>query len=100
MEERIEIREAVMVRFGELFLKSESVMKYYINILTKNLIAAIEAEGMECSVEQHRGRSIIWGDNPDRIAQAASRVFGIVGVSKCILNPPDRKIIEGSAAPV
>jgi thiamine biosynthesis protein ThiI len=98
MEERIEIREAVMVRFGELFLKSESVMKYYINILTKNLIAAIEAEGMECSVEQHRGRIIIWGDNPDRIAQAASRVFGIVGVSKCILTPPDRKIIEESAA--
>ncbi len=97
MEERIEIHEAVMVRFGELFLKSESVMKYYINILTRNLIAAIQAEGMECSVEQHRGRIIIRGDDPDRIAQAASRVFGIVGVSKCILTPPDRKIIEETA---
>ena len=98
MEANMEIQDAVMVRYGELFLKSEPVMKYYINTLTKNLTAAIEAEGMECAVEQHRGRIIIRGDDPGRIAQAASRVFGIVGVSRCILTPPDREIIEETAA--
>jgi thiamine biosynthesis protein ThiI len=98
MEENREIHEAVMVRFGELFLKSESVMKYYINTLVRNLIAAIEAAGMECVVEQHRGRIIVRGDDPDRIARVASRVFGIVGVGRCILTPPDREIIEETAA--
>lgn len=95
---RMETKEAVMIRYGELFLKSEPVMKYYINTLTKNLTAAIEAEGLECSIEQFRGRILITGDDPDRIAQAASRVFGIVGVSRCILTPPDRDMIEETAA--
>lgn len=94
----METTEAVMVRYGELFLKSEPVMKYYINTLTKNLNAAIEAEGLECSIEQFRGRIIITGDDPDRIAEAASRVFGIVGVSRCIMTPPEREIIEETAA--
>lgn len=94
----MDTKEAVMVRYGELFLKSEPVMKYYINTLTKNLNAAIETEGMECSIEQFRGRIIITGDDPGRIAEVASRVFGIVGVSKCILTPPDREIIEETAA--
>lgn len=73
-------------------------MKYYINILTNNLAAAVKAEGLECSIKQFRERIIITGDELDRIAQAASRVFGIVGVSRCIMTPPDREIIEETAA--
>lgn len=98
MEENIETYEAVMIRYGELFLKSESVMKYYINILTNNLAAAVKAEGLECSIKTHRERIIITGDDPEKIAQAASRVFGIVGVSRCVMTPPDRDIIEETAA--
>ncbi len=98
MEGNMETNEAVMVRYGELFLKSESVMKYYINILTSNLNAAVKTEGLECSVKPFRERIIITGDDPERIAQAASRVFGIVGVSRCIMTPPDREIIEETAA--
>ena len=94
----METTEAVMVRYGELFLKSEPVMKYYINTLTKNLNAAIEAEGLECDIEQFRGRIIIKGEEPGRIAQAASRIFGIVGVSRCFITPPDRDTIEETAA--
>ena len=94
----MQITEAVMVRYGELFLKSEPVMKYYINTLTKNLNAAFEADGLKCTVEQFRGRIIIKGDEPDRIAQVASRVFGIVGVSRCFITPPDRDMIEETAA--
>jgi thiamine biosynthesis protein ThiI len=98
MDENMETYEAVMIRYGELFLKSESVMKYYINILTNNLAAAVKAEGLECSIKQFRERIIITGDDPERIAQAVSRVFGIVGVSRCIITPVDREIIEETAA--
>ena len=73
--------EAVMVRYGELFLKSAPVMKRFIAALTRNIGAALEAASLPHRIEVHRGRILIHGDDPRQIADAASRVFGIVGVS-------------------
>ncbi len=75
--------ETVMIRYGELFLKSEPVMRYFIRNLLRNTKRALESEGLAHRFEIHRGRILIHGDEPHRIAEIAGRIFGIVEVAVC-----------------
>ena len=75
----------VMVRYGELFLKSEPVKRHFIQNLVKNIGRALDAAALPHRFELHRGRILIHGDSPDRIAQVASRIFGIVEVAESTL---------------
>ena len=84
-----------MIRYGEIFLKSEKVKRRYISIMTENISLALEAEGLTPRIETHRGRIMIYGDEPRRIAAAAARVFGVVSTSVCTVTTAD---IEGLAA--
>jgi len=73
----------VMVRYGELFLKSESVKHHFIGMLLRNIGKALTASGLPYHYETPRGRILIYGDQPEKIADIASRIFGIVDVSIC-----------------
>lgn len=75
--------DVVMIRYGELFLKSEPVKRHFIQSLTRNIGKALQCEGLSYRFELHRGRILIHGDDPGRIAQVASRIFGIVEVAVC-----------------
>jgi thiamine biosynthesis protein ThiI len=79
--------KVVMVRYGELFLKSEPVKRYFINVLVKNIRQALDAEGHSYRFETPRGRLLVFGDDPDAMAPLISRVFGVVDVSVCTLTP-------------
>jgi tRNA uracil 4-sulfurtransferase len=87
--------DAVMVRYGEVFLKSEPVKRRFISRLTENIRMALDAESLSCRIEAPRGRLLIFGDEPDRIADLVTRIFGVVSVSVCRVTTPD---IEGIAA--
>ena len=78
----MEINTAVMVRIGELWLKSEQVKKQFMASLMRNIRASLDAAGIEYKTEEYRGRILIYGD-AERIASVVSRVFGIVDVSIC-----------------
>jgi thiamine biosynthesis protein ThiI len=73
----------VMARYGELFLKSEPVKHHFIGILLRNIRKALGAAGLTCRYETPRGRILIHGTEPERIAGIVSRIFGIVDVSIC-----------------
>jgi thiamine biosynthesis protein ThiI len=73
----------VMARYGELFLKSEPVKHHFIGMLLRNIRKALGAAGITCRYETPRGRILIYGDEPERIAGIVSRIFGIVDVSIC-----------------
>ncbi|NYT21842.1 MAG: tRNA 4-thiouridine(8) synthase ThiI [Methanomicrobiales archaeon] len=77
--------DVVMVRYGELFLKSEPVKRQFIHHLQRNIAKALESEDLAHRFELHRGRILIHGDDPPAIAAVASRIFGIVDVSVCTL---------------
>jgi thiamine biosynthesis protein ThiI len=89
--------EWVLVRYGELFLKSEPVKRHYIRILLNNISGALGACDIEAETEVHRGRVLVGGQNPEAIAAAISRVFGVIGVSRCVRTAPDRDEIEEAA---
>jgi thiamine biosynthesis protein ThiI len=77
--------ELVMVRYGELFLKSEPVKYHFIGMLLRNIRKALGAAGLTCRYETPRGRILIYGPETDQIAAIVSRIFGIVDVSICLL---------------
>lgn len=86
-----------MVRYGELFLKSEPVKRHFIGLLIRNIKRSLDAEGLSFRHETPRGRILIYGDEPRRIASEVARIFGVVDVSVVTItgNSPDEL---GSAA--
>jgi len=87
----------VMARYGELFLKSEPVKRHFIGMLLRNIRNALGAAGLECRFETPRGRILIYGDDPDKIAGIVSRIFGIVDVSICLHTSPDPEDLKRAA---
>ncbi|MDD1711859.1 MAG: tRNA 4-thiouridine(8) synthase ThiI [Methanoregulaceae archaeon] len=92
----------VMVRYGELFLKSEPVKRHFIGLLTRNITKALDSEGIVHRYRIPRGRLLIFGDEPERIAGVVSRIFGVVDVSIGIMtssSPEDlaRAAVENAA---
>ncbi|MCJ7794440.1 MAG: THUMP domain-containing protein, partial [Methanoregulaceae archaeon] len=75
--------ESVLVRYGELFLKSEPVKRHFIGLLMRNRKKALAAEGLQARFDLFRGRMLIEGEEPARIAAVVARVFGVVDVSVC-----------------
>jgi thiamine biosynthesis protein ThiI len=73
----------VMVRYGELFLKSEPVKHHFIGMLLRNIGKALSASKLSHHFETPRGRILIYGDQSEKIADIVSRIFGLVDVSIC-----------------
>ncbi|MDV0442799.1 tRNA sulfurtransferase [Methanorbis rubei] len=78
----METNTAVMVRIGELWLKSEPVKKQFMTALMRNIRAALDAKDLAYQTEEYRGRVLIYGD-AEKIAPEVARIFGIVDVSIC-----------------
>ncbi len=74
-------RDVVIVRYGEVFLKSEPVRRRFLHRLLQNIRRALDAESVQHRIEEHRGRILVFGPEPERIAQPVSRIFGVVDVS-------------------
>lgn len=94
--------KTVMAKYGELFLKSESVQRFYTKLLTKNIRGILDAEGIDAGIVLHRGRILIGdsakGDDVNAIAAAVSRVYGIVGLSVAEMTGNDPESLGNAAA--
>jgi len=88
---------AVMVRYGEIFLKSEPVKRRFISIMTRNIGLALEAQGLSHRIETPRGRILIFGDEPLRIAEVVARTFGVVSAGICEVTTADIPGISAAA---
>jgi tRNA uracil 4-sulfurtransferase len=92
-----EEQKVVMVRYGELFLKSEPVKRHFIGLLIRNIRHTLEAAGLSFRYETPRGRILIYGDEPDKIAPEIARVFGVVDVSVVSITGNSAGALTGAA---
>ncbi|AKB74165.1 tRNA S(4)U 4-thiouridine synthase (former ThiI) [Methanosarcina lacustris Z-7289] len=84
----------VIVRYGELALKSTGVRNWYEKILMKNIAAMLNSRSIPHSlIRREWGRIFIETTDP-RAAGAAADVFGIVSTSSALITEPD---IESAA---
>jgi len=71
----------VIVRYGEIFLKSEPVRRIYEKILVRNIKLALKREGIKFSLRRERGRIFVKSEKIEKVCNALQNVVGIVSVS-------------------
>jgi thiamine biosynthesis protein ThiI len=81
--------DVVIVRYGELALKSPGVRNWYEKILLKNIAAMLDSRGIPYSLMRREwGRIFIETTDP-RAAGAAANVFGVVSTSPALITEPN-----------
>ena len=88
---------AVMLRYGEVFLKSDPVRREFTNTLVRNCREALRSEGLSPAERITRGRIFFCGEPAGRVAAVLSRIFGVVDVAECTLTPPDPGAVTEAA---
>jgi len=71
----------LLVRFGEIALKSRYVRRQLRDRLVGNIQDLFAAEGVECVTEADEARIYVGVDDPARARSILGRVFGIVSIS-------------------
>ena len=85
--------KAVMIRIGELWLKSEPVKRHFTSILIHNIRSVLDTADIVYRIEEFRGRILIYGDTTEIISHV-SKVFGVYDVCICTIcnNTPEDMI--------
>jgi thiamine biosynthesis protein ThiI len=92
--------DVVIVRYGEIALKSRNVRDRYEKTLISNIHSMLDAMGASYeSVSRDWGRIFIHTADPGA-ARAAARVFGVVSVSPAITCEPVLESVSSLAADV
>jgi len=86
-----------MLRYGEVFLKSEPVRREFTGILIRNCRQALRSMGLFPDVKTVRGRIFFLGDSPAKVAEVLSRIFGVVDVAVCTITPPEVRAVTEAA---
>jgi thiamine biosynthesis protein ThiI len=74
----------ILVRYGEIALKSRFVRRQFTDALVGNIHQAFAAAGQECITSRDQGRLYVRSDDQEAAVSILSRVFGIVSVSQAV----------------
>jgi len=74
----------VILRYGEIALKSKYVRKKFENILIKNIKFALNNEKIENKIEKERGRIYIYTSKVEPTCNVLKRIIGIVNFSPAV----------------
>jgi thiamine biosynthesis protein ThiI len=77
----------LLLRFGELTLKSEGVRKRFTRILRGNIENAFQREGLDCLIRDDFGHLYVDTNDMERAMDVLSRIFGLTSVSPAALLP-------------
>lgn len=87
----------LLVRFGEIALKSRYVRRQLRDRLVANVQDLFAAEGQECITEADEARIYVHADDVDRARSILSRVFGVVSLSLAVEGHADLETLKGLA---
>ncbi|MDS0281430.1 tRNA sulfurtransferase [Haloarcula onubensis] len=88
----------VLVRHGELGVKSEQVRRKMEGRLAENLRAMLDSRGLSADIERRRNRLFVHTDDADAAADAAADTFGVVSASPAVTVEPTLDAIETALA--
>lgn len=92
--------DILLVRYGEIALKSSPVRNHYEKTLISNIKSMLDAGGIQYSaVSREWGRIYIHSTDP-AVAGSASKVFGVVSVSPAVTCEPTLESAASTAADV
>ncbi|MCI4317693.1 MAG: tRNA 4-thiouridine(8) synthase ThiI, partial [Thermoplasmata archaeon] len=80
----------LLVRYGELALKSPPVRREFERTLQRNLLEQFVTDGLTCRIRSDRGHFYVEADDGDRAIAAVCRVFGVTSASLVGEAPTDR----------
>jgi len=86
----------LLVRYGEIGLKSNSVRRRFERSLEENIENAFLAAKSQCRIESERGRIYVSIDDPDSATAILRKVFGIVSFSLVTEVPSDMESLKSS----
>lgn len=90
--------DGVLVRFGEIGIKSAPVRRAMLERLRQNLLAGMERERVEGDVKALGARLWMAGPDADRLLDVAQRTFGVVSASPVRKVPSTMEAIGEAAA--
>jgi thiamine biosynthesis protein ThiI len=83
------LADVVLVRYGELALKSSGIRDWYEKLLVKNIAAMLDSRGIQYSqIRREWGRIFIETADSRTAAEAAADVFGVVSTSPAVTAEP------------
>jgi thiamine biosynthesis protein ThiI len=81
--------DVILVRYGELSLKSTYVRKYFESTLVRNIKKALTLENISHSITKERGRIYLSTTEISKSIMVLSRIFGIVSFSPAVQTTSD-----------
>ncbi len=87
----------LLVRYGEIALKSIRIRKRFSSALIENIENAFVRTGRDCIVREEWGRIFIETGDPQAAAGILSNMFGIVSFSEVEQVPAEQKVISEKA---
>jgi len=90
--------DAVLVRHGDVGIKSRPVQARMEARLAENLRAQLDARGISGDVEREYGRLVVHADDVDAATTAATETFGVVSASPAVVVDPTLDAIEAALA--
>ena len=79
------MERCILIRYGEIFLKSEPVFKLHLDRLIQNIRSAFKANSLDCKVEKERGRIFLTTSDISKACEILKTVFGIFYFSPCFV---------------
>ncbi|HHH79322.1 MAG TPA: tRNA 4-thiouridine(8) synthase ThiI, partial [Thermoplasmatales archaeon] len=73
--------KTVVVRYGELALKSQRVRRRFEETLIRNIDYALDKKNIIHSIKKEWGRIYVYGSKIEEITRVLTRIFGVTSVS-------------------
>lgn len=86
---QIQMAETLLVRYGELSLKSPAVRREFEGKLKGRILSSMLRAGIECTVTDDHGHLYIHSENSKTAIPVVRRVFGVVSVSPVSVIPTE-----------
>jgi len=90
--------DVIIIRYGEIGLKSESVRRRFEDKLIRNIILAFRKESIiDVRIKKERGRIFLRSKNMEKAKNVLKRIFGIVSISPAVETIADIEDIKEKA---